>query len=167
MPTIVVADTGPLIALAKVDRLPLLQVMFGQVYIPPAVHRELFGKSGPEIGRLDAAIGQYIHQREVPSIPAAVQAVTETLDHGERQAIALAASFGQDALLLIDDRAGRTVSRQLGLRITGVVGLLIRAWQSGLVEEVLALLDEMRHQGYWLSDELLEVAARIVAKPRP
>jgi len=164
MPTIVVADTGPLIALAKVDRLPLLQAMFGQVYIPPAVHHELFGKSGLETRRLDEALGQYLHERKVPSMPVAVQGATETLDQGERQAIALAATLGKDALLLIDDQAGRTAARQLKLRITGVVGILIRAWQSGLVGDVRLLLEEMRRQGYWLSDELLDVAAKAAAE---
>ncbi len=167
MPTVVVADTGPLIALAKVDRLPLLQVMFGQVYIPPAVHRELFVKIGPETGRLDLAAGQYILEKKLPPTPSNVQIATQMLGPGEHQAIALAASLGRDTLLLIDDQAGRTAARRLNLRITGIVGLLIRAWQSGRVEDVLSLLDEMRRQGYWLSDELLEVAARIVAKPRP
>jgi predicted nucleic acid-binding protein len=55
-------------------------------------------------------------------------------------------------------------ARQLKLRITGVVGILVRAWQSGLVEDVPSLLEEMRRQGYWLSDELLDVAARMTAK---
>lgn len=36
-----VADTGPLIALAKVNRLDLLEQLFGEVYIAPSVHREL------------------------------------------------------------------------------------------------------------------------------
>lgn len=161
MPTIVVADTGPLIALAKVNRLPLLQAMFGQVYIPPAVHRELFGKSGPETRRLDEAVGRYLHERKVPSIPVAVQVATETLDSGERQAIALATALGKGALLLIDDQAVRTAARQLKLRVTGVVGILIRAWQAGLVEDVRPLLDEMRRQGYWLSDKLLDVAGEM------
>ena len=86
------------------------------------------------------------------------------LDPGERQAIALAAMSGKDTLLLIDDLAGRTAARRLELRITGTVGILVRAWQSGLVEDVCPLLDEMRRQGYWLSDELLDLAARMTAK---
>ena len=43
----VVSDTGPLIALAKVDQLNLLQVLFREVHIPPAVHYELLAKYGP------------------------------------------------------------------------------------------------------------------------
>ncbi len=51
----VVSDTGPLIALAKVDRLSLLEQLFEHVFIPPIVHRELLAKSGTESARLDIA----------------------------------------------------------------------------------------------------------------
>ncbi len=53
---IVVSNTGPLIALAKANQLVLLKQLFGQVLIPPAVHRELLAKSGPESARLDKAL---------------------------------------------------------------------------------------------------------------
>ena len=46
---IVVSDTGPLIALAKVAQLSLVVRLFKRVLIPPIFHRELFAKSGPEV----------------------------------------------------------------------------------------------------------------------
>ena len=42
----IVTNTGPLVILAKIDHLALLQQMFTEVVIPPAVHRELLAKSG-------------------------------------------------------------------------------------------------------------------------
>jgi predicted nucleic acid-binding protein len=46
---IFVCNTGPLIALAKLDRLALLQHLGGtSVFIPPMVYKELWGKIGPE-----------------------------------------------------------------------------------------------------------------------
>jgi predicted nucleic acid-binding protein len=56
----VVSNTGPLVALAKVDLLPLLQALFGEVEIPPAVYRELLAKGGAEAQRLDNAFKEYI-----------------------------------------------------------------------------------------------------------
>jgi predicted nucleic acid-binding protein len=63
---IVVSDTGPLIALAKADQLPLLQQLFGQIHVPPAVHRESLAESGPEADRLDDALTQFIGVAPVP-----------------------------------------------------------------------------------------------------
>jgi uncharacterized protein len=55
-----VSNTGPLIALAKVDQLDLLEQLFGQVHIPPAVQRELLARTGPEATRLDNALATFI-----------------------------------------------------------------------------------------------------------
>ena len=44
----VVSNTGPLVALAKVNQLSLLRQLFGQILIPLAVHRELLAKTGLE-----------------------------------------------------------------------------------------------------------------------
>ena len=65
----VVSDTGPLIALAKVDRLSLLEDLFGQIHIPPIVHRELLAKSGPEAARLDDAFTHVIQVAQAPRLP--------------------------------------------------------------------------------------------------
>jgi len=156
---IVVSDTGPLIALAKADQLPLLKQLFGKINIPPAVHRELLAKSEPEAGRLDRALLDFVIVTSLPSFPQEVEAAIARLGPGEGQAIALA--YAQEALLLIDDRQGRNVARHLGLRVSGVVGVLILAKEAGLVAAVRPLLEEIRQQGYWLSDELVAVAARL------
>jgi predicted nucleic acid-binding protein len=55
----VVCDTGPLIALTKVDRLDLLEQLFGTVEIPPAVHRELLAKVGPEAGPVGSGLVRF------------------------------------------------------------------------------------------------------------
>jgi hypothetical protein len=120
-----VSDTGPLIALAKVNQLDLLQRMFGQVLIPPLVQREVFAKHGVESERLDDALSHFLQVAPVSSAQAQVKAATLRLDPGECQAIALAYEHG--ALLLMDDRLGRAAAQSLGLPVTGIVGLLLRA----------------------------------------
>ena len=155
----VVSNTGPLIALAKADILGLLEQLFTRVYIPPAVHRELLAKSGPEVARLDDALAHFIEVSPVPNVSPEVRWITLGLDLGEQQAIALA--WEHKALLVIDDYLGRIAARRLRLSVTGVAGVLLQAKEAALIPAVRPLLDEMRRQGYWLSDELLDVAARL------
>jgi len=159
---IVVSDTGPLIALAKVDQLILLERLFGKLLIPPAVERELLAKHGPDSARLDDALLNSLDV--VPlSVPSPeVKIATLRLDLGEQQAVALAYEHG--ALLVIDDSLGRAAARRLNLAVTGVVGLVIRASKEGLVPCVRSLLEEMRQHNYWLSDELLEIATRLAGE---
>ena len=66
--------------------------------------------------------------------------------------------------LFIDERLGRTAARRLGLTITGVIGVLIRAKEAELIQAVCPLLNEARQQGYWLSDEALNVAAKLAGE---
>jgi predicted nucleic acid-binding protein len=161
---IVVSDTGPLIALAKADRLHILERLFGQVKIPPAVHRELLAGRWPEAARLDEALSRFIQVVQLSPFPSKVQTETLRLDPGERQAIALAYELG--ALIVVDDRLGRAAARRLDLPVTGTVGVLIQAKEAGLIPAVCPLLEEIRQRGYWLSEALLETAARLAKEER-
>ena len=159
---IVVSDAGPLIALAKVDRLNVLHELFDEVCIPLAVHRELFAKLGPESIRLEDALQSFLQVAPSPTISSAVARATSRLHPGEREAIALAVE--RKALLIADDQMGRSAARRLGLAVTGVVGVLLRAKEAGLLETVRPVLVEMRQRGYWLSDEILNLAASLAGE---
>lgn len=87
--------------------------MFTSVVIPPAVHRELLAKSGTGVSRLDTALAQFIEVVAEPILPLAVKTVTDHLDAGEQQVIALA--YARSRTLVIDERLGRQAARQLGL----------------------------------------------------
>ncbi|MEJ5310765.1 MAG: DUF3368 domain-containing protein [Anaerolineae bacterium] len=156
---VVVSDTGPLIALAKVDQLRLLDALFDKVLIPPAVYRELLAKSGTEADCLDRALQDFIELAPPLQIPPEVTIATLNLDRGEREAVALA--YTHKALLIVDERLGRVAARKLGLTVTGVVGIVIQAKMSGLLRAVTPVLEEVRQRGYWLSDDVLDVAARL------
>lgn len=155
----IVTNTGPLIVLAKINQLALLQQMFTTLMIPPAVHRELMAKSGIEARRLDAALAQFIEVTVEPELPATIQVVIDHLDAGEQQAIALA--HAKNTTLVIDERLGREAARQLGLTVTGSAGVLIEAKRRGYIPAVKPLLEAARRQGYWLSDELIAIAAKM------
>ncbi|MCB0014221.1 MAG: DUF3368 domain-containing protein [Anaerolineales bacterium] len=148
--------------LAKIDQLPLLSLLFENISIPPAVYRELMAKRGAESQRLDAAFNQYIDITREPDLSASVRVVTQHLDAGEQQAIALA--HNSSTLLVIDERLGRQAARQIGLTITGSVGLLVRAKKLGHLSAVAPLLQQARQQGYWLSDDLITTATRLAGE---
>lgn len=157
-----VADTGPLIALAKVDRLELLEQLFGQVTIAPSVYRELLAKVGPEADRLDRALATFIRVSGDPMPTPEVMVATERLDRGERDTVALAVTMGLP--LLMDDQLGRRAGRQLGVGVIGVAGLVLQGKRRGLVQQVGPILEELRSRGYWLSEELVVVVARLAGE---
>lgn len=79
----------------------------------------------------------------------AVDALCISLDKGEAEAIVLSSEKG--ALLIIDDGDGRKAARQLGLKITGTIGVLLLASQEGMLD-LKSTLDELKAAGFRLSD---------------
>ncbi len=158
----VVSNTGPLIALAKADQLGLLAALFGTVHIPPAVHRELLGKTGGEADRLDQALGEWLKVTQRPDLSPKDESALVSVDAGEREAIILAQRMG--LTLIMDDRLGRQAARHLGLTVTGTVGVVIEARRSELIPAVRPVLETIQAQGYWLSNEIIDLAAALVGE---
>jgi uncharacterized protein len=158
----VVSNTGPIVALAKADHLALLRILYGEVLIPPAVHRELLAKAGPEAQRIDDGLAGFLRVTPITSPSEEVDRLTSGLGAGEQQAICLALETGD--LLVLDDRAGRKAASQLGIAITGVVGVLLKAKQDGHLPMVRPVLEIIRRHGYWFSDAVVETAMRMAGE---
>jgi predicted nucleic acid-binding protein len=75
------------------------------------------------------------------------------LGDGEREAIALAFEIGADAVL-IDERAGRRVAEEAGLKVIGTLGLLLEAKRAGHVTTIRAELDKLLETSFFLSPQL-------------
>jgi len=161
---IVVADTGPIIALATLDRIDLLGVFGADILITPRVRRELLSKPESETDEIEQALGSLIRVREVPLLGATTKDAVDRLDPGERDAVSLATALDEETLLVMDDQAGRRVARQLDCSVTGVIGVLLRAKELGRIEAVTPLLKSMQSRGYWLSDEIIEHARELAGE---
>jgi len=88
---VVVADAGPLIALARVRHLDLLRELYGAVRVPPMVHAELAigaGRPGAKV-LADAFAAEWIAVKPVVDADV-VASISRLLDPGESEAIVLA-----------------------------------------------------------------------------
>jgi len=157
----IVADTGPIIGLAKIGRISLLKKLATEVLIPPIVHKELYGKIGTESDQIDQALSDFVHVVELGSLELNIDEHLINLGEGEKQSIFLASTLKKEVLLLIDDRAGRQAADNLKISKIGLVGILLLAKKRGLIDNVESLLEELRAAGYWLSDQVIAVARKI------
>ncbi|MEQ1853877.1 MAG: DUF3368 domain-containing protein [Chthoniobacteraceae bacterium] len=83
-----------------------------------------------------------------------VSVLRRDLGAGEAEAIVLAREIGA-ALVLMDERMGRAAAMRLGLRVTGLVGVLIEARERGLLADAEAVVEALHQRaGFWLSEEL-------------
>jgi predicted nucleic acid-binding protein len=152
-----VTNTGPLIALAGIDRLDILRILFTSVHVPQAVHDEMV-----QGGETRAGLDSYrqadwiVVEPAVPLDPL----LSNVLDEGEAAVIILARSLGADTVL-IDERKARKVARDIyGLRVMGSARLLVEAKRHGVLDNVAAALQAMRDQGYWIHDSIVQYALR-------
>ena len=153
---ICVCNTGPLIALAKIDLLPILPSLnFEMFFIPPSVQQELGAKTSPESPALLAAMERFIHVRAPGQVRADIERATADIDLGERDVIRLGSTIQGDVALAIDDLAARKIARSLAMSLIGTAGLLLLAKTDGLIDAVTPFLVALRQQGYWLSDALV------------
>lgn len=155
----IIADSGPLIALAGVDLLHLPQAVHGRAMLTRTVLAEcLFKRERVDAQRVQAAIAhQWLHVCDDPVIPQRV--VGLGLDPGESTALALALETSYP--LLLDEERGRRAAGQLSIPVMGLCGLLLVAKRGGLISEVLPLLRDIRRNGYFLSDALLAQIAEL------
>jgi predicted nucleic acid-binding protein len=158
----VVCDAGPIIHLDELGCLDLL-ADFVAILIPDAVWREVAQHRADALQRPGV-------QLTVVQTPALDNAEFEvlvralSLDAGEQAALVLMHQH-VGAILLTDDAAARLVAEQLGMRVHGTLGVLLRAPRRGqrTPEQVLTLLRALpRKSTLHIRPDLLEaVVARV------
>lgn len=133
----VVADASPLIALALLERLDLLDLLFSQIVLPPAVFQEITASGKPYAESLHVFC-----QNRVLAVQnrIAVSLLANDIDPGEAEAIVLALEQGI-VDLLIDDAKGRRVAQLNSLYPIGTLGVLLQAKRLGHIEAVKPLMD--------------------------
>ncbi len=150
---IVVSDTSPLVNLAAVRRLDLLQQLYGQVIIPQVVYDEIVA-GAPQPGSSEVKFS-WIEVRRA-TLRSLTASLRMELDEGEAEAIALATELNAD-LLLLDERKGRAVATRMGIRFIGVLGVLVDAKRKNLVPAVKPVVDELISKaGFWVSPQLYD-----------
>lgn len=159
---LVVADSSPLIYLARIGLLHVLAALFGDVVVPRTVWFEAVERrqSAPGIDAL----------RQAPWLRVVDDPMPESdlgLDPGETAAILIAESLKAD-LLLIDERAGRKVAHERGLAVRGTLGVLVQARQSGVLPALEPVLDALVAAGFRIAPALIrEALAHVGEGPEP
>jgi predicted nucleic acid-binding protein len=140
---IVVSDTSAITTLAAINHLTLLSLLYGQVIIPEAVYRELVDIAPPVPGTIEVQTVSWLEVQPVVNREVVERLQGDVrLDPGESEAIALALELEAD-LLLIDERRGRAEADRLGIKITGLLGILVEAKQKNLIVAVKPLMDAL------------------------
>lgn len=155
----VVSNTSPILNLAIVGQLQLLQLQFGQILVPSEVIEELKPQeSRPGSATIQQALEEgWIQPRSLSAASASTfTLLRQSLDLGESAAIALALEVKSE-LVLLDEKEGRKTAKSLGLNITGILGILLKARANGVLATLQPVISDLTNQaGFRIAPALLE-----------
>lgn len=163
---IVISDTTPIISLLKAGHLDLLNRLFGEVVIPEAVYMELTGNKSFQAEAKTVEQCTFIQVARVRDQKSVnIFRKVTGLDAGESESIVMAEEANAD-LLLMDEHKGRRVARQMGLTITGTIGILISAYDEGYLSgsDVEICIERLKEHGIRISDALYENVRNHIGK---
>ena len=155
---IVVSDTSPISNLLQVGEIDLLRQVFGKIVIPTEVF--------VEICRIESHKEFLIKQDWIKTATLSdtnlKNSLLNNLDSGEAEAIALAVELKAD-YLLIDEIKGRQIAENYGIKVTGILGVLIKAKKDGLITELKPYLQRLVNDaGFWLNPKLIKKILEMV-----
>jgi len=165
-----VSDSSPLIWISKIGKLPILKSLFHEILIPQEVYNEAV-KRGLEEKFSDALVIREgielgwirIMQLEEQEFTVCQKIAEDAFEMhvGEAQAIVLARKIGKDALLLMDESSGRAFAEALGLKVRGVLYVVMTALRAELLDKLEAkeLVLTLVNKGFRIEPRLL---ARII-----
>lgn len=163
---IVVSDTTPIISLMKAGHLNLLKKMFGIVAIPNAVHEELMASARYKNEILEISQCDFLQVVDVSNKKSVdILRNVAGLDAGESEAIIIFDEM-KAALLLMDEHKGRQVAKKMGIAITGTVGILLQAYDEGLLsaDEITECVFRLKEANVRISDSLYKLIYKHIKK---
>ena len=146
--TKVICNTSPFQYLHQINQLRILPALAGKIIVPSAVVDEIAvgrvtGVDLPDLSQLDWVMVQN------PAGQSALPLISD-LGPGESEVLMLALET-TGATVILDDMLARRVAESLNLRLTGTLGLLLEAKQTGLISQVRPLLDQLQTLRFRLS----------------
>lgn len=150
-----VVDAGPLIFLAKLGHLRLLE-RAGTIIVPETVWRETQQHDDQASAMIADASRSWLKVRQV-SNTAILSPLLNDMDSGEAEVIALAQEMRANRVVL-DDMDARRVAQRHELPVVGTVGLLLAARLRDEIPSLRNELESLQRVGFWINPTLVEKA---------
>jgi len=153
---LLIADTSPLLSLILIDKLDLLEKLYGNFLIPNAVWNEL--TSHAAIKKYNTEL-QFLSQK-IRKLPFKITPING-IDIGETECIWLYKELNAD-YLLIDDKKGREIAELNEINCVGTLTVIFKAKEKYILPEIkslfVKLIENKRFYSKPLMNYFLELA---------
>ena len=146
---VIIADTGAIISLGILNKLDLIEKVLGDFYIPEAVWIELNNYKNPSFSPnlLEKLSPQFVKIKSKNFLSIG-------MDYGESESVILYQEMKAD-FLLIDNQRARMIAEALKINCIGSIGILIKAKQMNLIDELKPVFEFFVKNDRYFSLKLL------------
>jgi len=137
-----ISNTSCLIILSNINCLDILQKLYSKIYISSEVAYE-FGEDLP----------QWIEIVEVKNSNY-TKILNQTVDLGEASTIALHLEI-DNSVMILDDKKARNLAQRMELKFTGTLGVIIKAYQTGLIDNLEDIIKQFDEKGFRIPPNIL------------
>jgi len=157
----VICDVSPIQYLHQVGLLDLLRLRYGAITIPTAVAAEL--REGT-LRRVDLPAVEALDWMRIRQ-PAGglLLPIIADLGAGEREVLALGTET-PDSLVILDDALARQYARMLKLKLTGTLGVLLKAKETGLLPALAPVLERLQDLRFRMDPETRQAVLRLAGE---
>jgi predicted nucleic acid-binding protein len=144
----VISDTSGLIVLDNIDMIFILKALYGKIYLTEEVFHE-FGKEVESWFEIQPVANKNY-----------LKMLNTLIDLGEASTIALALEM-EDSLMILDDLKARKVATQLNLKFTGLLGVILKAKQQGIIPSVSETLMRLKAVNFRMSPAIVQEVLKL------
>ena len=158
----IVCDTSLLLYLGRIKKVTILPALYKEVYVPEKVALELDAGRLLRADTIDPRMLDWVNvvsvsEKEIHTLP------PNQLGIGEQSVIAYT-KINPEYLAGLDDRLARLFAEQLGIKVIGMIGVLIKAKNKGLLPSLCPLLESVHAHGFRMSKELYQEALSLAGE---
>lgn len=143
---IVLADSSPLITLARARSFELLHEFYAEIIISREVHEEVTVAGTGLPGAEEIRRSSWIRVQSAPAAPSPEASAACAGLAGERSVIYLASALRAD-LVLIDEEKARRAAKAIALNVAGSIAVLERGARLGRVDDLRSVYLSLLEQG--------------------
>lgn len=142
---VIIADTSCLIILHNIELLNILHDLFGEIIITPQVKEEFNDYLPDWINVIDAKDKSLFKTLSI------------SLDKGESSSISLSMELKGKTLLIIDEKKGRRIAKELGINIIGTIGIILKAKKEGKINSMKEVIKKLESCQFRISNQLKDL----------
>lgn len=138
----IISNTSCLIILDNINSLDILQKLYQHIYLTEEVAEEYGKPLESWMNIITVKDKNYL------------RILNTTVDLGEASTIALALEMAEDNVMILDDLKARKLAKQLQLKFTGLLGILLKAKQQKIISSVAEILTQLKSVNFRVSEKL-------------